>query len=365
MQILSLYLRNFRNYEEAFFSFSPGVNLIIGENGVGKTNLLEALYLLMTGRSFRSSHLSELIHFGKSDFYLEAQFVKNGISQTLKIYATGKEKRILHNFTPLPSLSTLFGIVQGVLFTPQDHELIRGHPACRREYLDLHISQATPLYLYHLTRYYRAMKQRNFLLKRRVERGLEVWEEEMAKAAAFVVQERLQAVTELERSATPIQRFLSNEKDSLSLHYHSSSLQAQENPISFYLGEWKRLRKRELEIGATLTGPHRDDIAIYLSAQAAKAYASEGQVRTLALSLRLSEWERLRSLGEEPPLLAIDDVGISLDEERERKLYSYLPRLGQVFLTSPKMLTGNFHTLHLAKSPPSPNLPVPNLVQNV
>lgn len=351
MHILSLYLRNFRNYEEAFFTFSPGVNLIIGENGAGKTNLVEALYFLITGRSFRAAHLAELILFGKEAFYLEAQFIKNGVTQTLKIYATAKERKVFLNATQLPTISALFGIVPGVLLAPQDLELIRGPPSIRRDFLNLHIAKYSPLYLYHLTRYLRAMKQRNALLKQREVRGIEAWEEEMAKAAEFITVERERAIISLHKKAAKLQLFVSGDQDQLSLYYKAAPLSKRPLSITeFYINEWNRLKVKELDLGVTLSGPHKDDMKVELAGREAKFYASEGQARTMALALRLSEWEQLKALREEVPILAIDDVGISLDREREEKLYSYMPNFGQVFLTSPKELVGNFYTIEISPS---------------
>ena len=142
MTIKQLYLRDFRNYQEANITFSPQINLIWGDNAQGKTNLLEALYLFVTGRSFRTPHLAELIRFGAQAFYLEILFEKNGIEQILKFSYDGTERKITHNATALSSLSTLIGILHGVVLSPEDRALIKGGPAIRRHFLDLLLSQA-------------------------------------------------------------------------------------------------------------------------------------------------------------------------------------------------------------------------------
>lgn len=343
MQILSLYLRNFRNYEETFVPFSPGINLIVGENGEGKTNLLEALYIFVTGRSFRTPHLADLISFGKTHFYLELRFVKNEIEQVLKIYVEGKQRKIYHNFTSISHLSALFGILLGVVLSPQDSDLIQGHPSARRQFLDLHISQENPLYLHHLSRYMRAMKQRNFLLRKKERKSIEIWEEEMARSAAFLTLVRQKVIQELHLEAAPFQSFISNNKDALSLSFRNSALNANkreiEEIIQFYIEQHQKHRQREFELGYTLSGPHKDDIDIFLGEREAKSFGSIGQIRSIAMSLRLSEWERFKKRVEEIPLFFIDDVGMSLDEEREKSLYSLIPKLGQAFLTSPRLLT--------------------------
>ena len=167
MQITSLFLQNFRNYEKAHVVFSPGINLIYGPNAHGKTNLLEALYFLITGRSFRTQSLRDLIYFGADFFRLKAFFIKNGVSQTLEVYFDGEKKKLLWNQTPLTSLSALYGILQGVLIAPEDLQILKGSPSLRRRFLDVQIAQVSPLYLHHLSRYQKAMKHRNTLLRRK------------------------------------------------------------------------------------------------------------------------------------------------------------------------------------------------------
>jgi DNA replication and repair protein RecF len=338
MVILSLYLRNFRNYEEAFIPFSPGVNLITGENGEGKTNLLEALYLFVTGRSFRTSRLADLVQWQKPHFYLELRFLKHNVEQSLKIYADGEQRKILHNYTPISQLSALFGILIGVILSPADFELIAGHPARRRQFLDLHIAQTNPSYLFHLSRYMRALKQRNCLLKAKECSMIDVWEEEMATSAAFLVLTRKKIVEEINAHASPFQAFLSQKKDALSLHYRTAcSFFSLEEAAGYYKEQYQKLRVRELECGYTLSGPHKDDLSILLGDRDAKFFGSEGQLRSTALSLRLAEWERFHNEREEKPLFFLDDVGMGLDTEREKALYSFIPKLGQVFLTSPRL----------------------------
>lgn len=335
-----LYLRNFRNYTEASVRFSAGINAICGPNAQGKTNLLEAIHVLMTGRSFRTSHLSDLIKFGETTFYLEAHFLKNGIDQVLKISCDGLVRKIILNTTPLPTLSALLGILVGVILSPEDSELIKGHPACRRQFLDLLISKASPLYVHHLSRYLRAMKHRNTLLKRKEFTSIGIWEEEMAISGAYVIQERKKAIEQLNQQGHPLQKTLSGNVDELSLSYKSSVPYQKQLDLddirSYLLHQFERLRHREAELGSTLTGPHKDDLIPFLQDKEARLFASEGQQRSCIAALRLAEWNRLKHSLEENPLMCIDDVGISLDSDREKSLYEALAQLGQVFITSPR-----------------------------
>jgi DNA replication and repair protein RecF len=333
MELKSLYLRNFRNYEEATVAFSPGLNVIYGENAQGKTNLLEAIHLLITGRSFRTHHMRDLIRFKAPSFYLEAHFEKNGVDQLLKLNFDGEGRTLIHNATPLPSLSSLLGILNGVIVSPEDHELVKGGPAARRQFLDLQIACESPLYLHHLSRYTRAMKQRNTLLRRKKIETIEIWEEQMAESAAYLTRKRLETVEALEKEEP-----LKNHVDSITLSYQTASPvnRGAETLKAYFIKQYERYRPREVEQGSTLVGPHRDDLMIYVSGKEARLFASEGQTRSCATGLRLAQWARLKTITEETPILCVDDVGISLDANREHSLYKRLGSLGQVFITSPK-----------------------------
>ncbi len=333
--IKSLYLKDFRNYKEAMVHFSPTINLIWGDNAQGKTNLLEALFLFITGRSFRTSHLNELIRFGAKSFYLQLVFEKNGIEQTLKFSFDGKERKIIHNATSLPSLSALLGILNGVVLSPEDRALIKGGPSLRRQFLDILQSQAKPLYLSHLSRYSRAMQQRNHLLKNRNLSTLDIWEAQMADAAALLTQMRAQTVEELENLSQS--EALGSDQLKLSYRTQAHAL-LKESPVtltSFFLQQFLKHRSREFELASTLTGPHRDDIYILVQDKEARHFASEGQQRSCIAALKLAEWKWIKAITGTPPLFGIDDLGVSFDSSREQELFQKMSDLGsQVFITS-------------------------------
>jgi len=344
MLLKSLYLRNFRNYEEAAIAFSPKLNYIYGENAQGKTNLLEAIHLLLTGRSFRTHHNCDLIRFGTPAFYLEAHFEKNGVEQQLKINFDGEGRTVIHNATPLPSLSALLGILNGVIISPEDHELVKGGPAARRQFLDLQIACESPLYLHHLSRYARAMKQRNVLLRRHKLETIEIWEEQMAESATYLTLKRHETIGQLEKEEA-----LKRHVDSLTLSYQTTApvKRDAETIKTYFLKQYEKCRPREVDQGSTQTGPHRDDLMIYVHGHEARFFASEGQTRSCVTSLRLAQWARLKNTTEETPILCVDDVGISLDANRENSLYEQLGSLGQVFITSPRKLQELPHEAHL------------------
>ncbi|MBB65308.1 MAG: DNA replication/repair protein RecF [Waddliaceae bacterium] len=339
MIVNSLRLKNFRNYKSLSLSFCDGVNCVYGANAQGKTNLLESLFLLISGRSFRTSQLKDLIGENEQYFSVEIDFVKYGVEQTLRYVADGKQRRLWHNSTNLSSLSALVGILQGALLAPLDLQLIKGTPQHRRHFLDLQLSQSDPLYLHHLTRYFRALRQRNHLLKQKYVMGIEVWEEQMAVAAAYLFAQRATALELLGKEAERINCCLSASKDSLELRYKTVvDPQLSEEKLScVYLEQLQRTRQKDLTFGSSSIGPHRDDVQVFIQGRDARYFASEGQQHCVVAALRLAEWYLLSGRSEELPLMIVDDVGISLDNTRKKALLAELGKLGQVFISLPRL----------------------------
>jgi DNA replication and repair protein RecF len=337
MWLEKLTLQNFRNYENAQITFCKKTNMIQGENAQGKTNILEALSLLSTGRSFRTPHLSDAIYHGKSSFFIEVHFFKEGVEQSLSLYFDKTTKKILHNKTIYPSFVSILGIVPSVFIVPEDISLIIGAPAERRRFLDIHIAQIDPLYVYHLGRYYKAMKQRNLLLKQQNESSLSSWEHIMAQAAAYLISARIRHLQQLLPDAERFMNVLSKSKDSLTASYHSSLSKPTEGAdlASAYLHLWQQSRKRDLLLKSTLLGPHRDDIMFSINQKEAKYFGSEGQKRCCITALYLSIHMSMEKTLSTAPILGIDDFGAHLDPSRSLALLEHITTSGQTFLTSP------------------------------
>jgi DNA replication and repair protein RecF len=329
MWVKKLYLHHFRNYKQAEIHFSPGVNWITGKNGHGKTNVLEALYLLSTGRSFRTHQLSQLIQKGASFFFIEAEIEREGVNQTLKLSFDGVNKKLQVNATTYTHFTPLIGMLPHVLYAPEDIALVAGLPLYRRKFLDLHLAQFDPLYLYHLARYHKALRQRNELLKSRSEVAIEPWEEVMAQSAAYLIEKRTEMIQQLQDPLKQSIDELSFGADSIDIYYKSSLARSN------LLQQFQKNRKKELHIGTTLSGPHRDDVHFEIQGLSAKSFASEGQKHSIIAGLRLCQWEHLHGQIGNPPLISIDDFGVHLDEERQSQLQEKLKRCGQIFLTSP------------------------------
>lgn len=345
MRIKTLYLQNFRLYDEVFFQFSPGFNVITGPNARGKTTILEAIYLLIAGGSFRSSQLSDMIRHGAEFFLVEARFEKEGMEQQLRFAYNGKEKRIVYNGNPCKNAASMYGLLKGIAMTPDDVALVKGGPAVRRDFIDLQLSQIDPLYVYFLSRYQRAMRQRNALLKLKQQASISSWEHEMAAAAAYIVPRREKEAKDLGLVATNALSRISDSKEKLGLVYKTD---VPGGTAAAYKTVWEKGRERDFYVGHTTAGPHKDDLLVTIGDKEARYFASEGQQRSCTASLRFAGWDQLRVHSDTMPLMLIDDVGVSLDAQRRERLFASLEQLGQVFVTSaePVLITGG-HTLNL------------------
>ncbi len=336
MYLEKLLLRNFRNFRAAELTLSPQVNLFLGNNGQGKTNLLEAIYLLSTGRSFRTRKLSELIFSGAKFFYIEGHFMRDGVSHFIKIYYDEHARKIQYDGTISSHFTCLLGVLPGVLISPEDHEIISGAPADRRRFFDIYLSQSDPLYIQYLSRYFGAMKQRNQLLRMKQERTLSAWEETMALAGSYLISKRKLAINTFQPLLSRWIQVLSLGQDPVVLKYAPST--AAESALELQQALHK-LRGKELILGSTLIGPHKDEVDILLNDRKAKDFSSEGQKRSAMTAIRLAEWELLKETLDAPPILSIDDFGIQLDGTRQQALEEKIGNLGQVFLTAAKPLS--------------------------
>lgn len=337
MYLKSLYLRNFRNYSDAAITFSPRINVITGENAKGKTSILEAIYLLSTGRSFRTLHLSDMIQHGKTFFFVKAELIKDGMTQSLILHFDGKSKKFQYNSNLYLSFNNLLGILPSVLHEPSDIQLITGSPATRRRFMNIHIAQHDPLYVHHLVRFFKSMKQRNFLLKSKNISAIDCWESEMAASGAYLTSQRSQMLEELKKNLNDYSTHLSGENDNIDIQFissiklHTHLKQLKES----YAEELRKNRSRELSLGNSIIGPHRDDFLITINQTSAKTFASEGQKRSSIAALRFSEWDHLCSIAEEAAIMSIDDLGVQLDDVRQMLMQKSLNKFLQVFITTP------------------------------
>ena len=331
MWVHRLNIKNFRNYPALDISFDKGVNVITGENGQGKTNLIEAIHFALTGRSFRTEKTLEMIQKGKEEIASQVHYDLNAINNVIQISFGIQGKKITHNATSYPSFSSLTGTVPTVAISPSDIELIMGAPVTRRRSLNLLIAQHDPFYAHQLARYQKALKARNVLLKRNSFQTIKIYEELLADAGVYIVKARQKIIQELSEW----------------IQYHFFELTQKKLPIvidytfkgkadkSYFIEQHEKNRGQEERVGSTLFGPHRDDLILFLDSLDAKQYASEGQKRALLTSWKLSELKLLKNKTGLDPILFIDDFAIHLDLYRSKLLETVIQNYPQFFLTTP------------------------------
>ncbi len=311
--------------------FGPSFNVIFGSNAQGKTNLLEAISLVSIGRSFRTQKFNEIIRDGASFFYIEAEIIRDGVSQKVQMTFDGTAKKLQLNANEYTTLSPLLGSFPLVLSTPEDMNLTTDAPATRRRFLNLHLAQSKPLYVHHFSRFWHAMKQRNLLLKSKQLKSIECWEHAMAESAEHISKERQSFIQKLQE---PLQK----EHYNLTQNEELAEIKLQSSyPSSapVYLEALKKTRLKERDLGVTLHGPHRDDLLFFIQSKPAKFFASEGQKKTLITALRFAEWKHLSLQMDDKPFMGLDDFCGMLDLNRQKYLKDALQSMGQVFMTTP------------------------------
>jgi DNA replication and repair protein RecF len=341
MWIKRLSSKNFRTYSAVDISFEKGVNVIIGENGQGKTNLLEAIHFAITGRSFRTEKLADLIQTAKPHLSTQVEYEQTSIAHTIKIQYSLEQKKIVHDATVYPTLSSLTGTIPTIAITPSDINLIMGAPVERRRFLNLFISQHDPFYLMQLSRYQKALKARNVLLKRQSVKTIQVYETLLAQSAAYITEKRIKTIQELLPIVQEEFKALTQKKDCITFDYSHRA----ESSTEFFIEQYQKHRPQEEKIGTTLIGPHRDDLVFFLQDLEAKQFASEGQKRALLTALKLAELKMLKEKTGIDPILFIDDFAIHLDVYRCQLLEEVIKDYPQVFLTTPQNIfqTGSLY----------------------
>ena len=341
MIIDKLTLRNFRNYEETVLTPHEGVNLFFGANGSGKTNLLEAVHYCALGKSHRITGDQSAVRIGESFAVCGVSVITGGVRREITVRLVPNElnkKVILIDQKPIRRFSDMMGSLQCVIFSPEDLGLIREGPSMRRRYLDMMISQVNRGYFIALQQYRSGLEQRNALLKNMRAAGqnnagmLDVFEQAMAAPAAVIVAARKKVIAMLAELAADTYRGISGrDGEEFQASYHSA-FRDSENVEEDFMRILKEDREEDLRLGITSDGPHRDDLNLSLNKKNMKVYASQGQIRTAALSLKLAQMKALRAMSGEAPVLLLDDVMSELDKERRMRLVKEISDY-QTFIT--------------------------------
>lgn len=321
-------------------SFVPGhnVTLLSGKNAQGKTNMLEAIYICSTGRSHRTARDRELIKFGSPSSYIDASCVQRDGSHRIEIKLSSTNKKAVRiNNSPAHRLGQLMGHMNAVMFSPEDLQLIKSGPSFRRRFVDIALSQMSSTYFYNLQRYQKTLEQRNALLKNQHGNApietLDAWDAQLSKYGAYLCVRRLSFVTSLNEICSKIHSELTGGKELLKVRYLSSIQEHDQKKAQQSLAQYfKKHRAKDIKRGLTSVGPHRDDIEMVVNDIDVRAFGSQGQQRTCALSMKLAEVEIMKNIIGEYPLLLLDDVFSELDNSRRTWLLNYIGNV-QTFIT--------------------------------
>lgn len=320
MIIKSIELKNFRNYEDLNIQFDKGTNILYGDNAQGKTNILESAYLSGTTKSHKGSKDKEMIRFGEEESHIRTVVVKNEKEYQIDMHLRSRgAKGVAVNKIPIKRASELFGILNIVFFSPEDLNIVKNGPAERRRFIDSELCQIDKLYLSDLTKYNKILNQRNALLKEINFRPgatdtLPVWDEQLLEYGRRIIKSRKQFIEELNEIIHDIHYKISGGKENLILKYEPNI------DDIFFEDELSKARNKDLKLCQTTVGPHRDDMLFSNNGVDIRKFGSQGQQRTAALSLKLSEIDLVKRVIDNTPVLLLDDVLSELDSSRQNYL---------------------------------------------
>ncbi|MCX7884598.1 MAG: DNA replication/repair protein RecF [Caloramator sp.] len=340
MHIKFLELINFRNYSNVLLEPINGLNILVGENAQGKTNIVESIYFTSNIKSYRTFKDRELIKWGSQKAYIREEIEKQNGFTKIEVLINNEDKKAvkingMKNFKP----SDAIGMVNVVIFSPEDLKLLKEGPAIRRKFIDNELNQLRPKYHHAVLQYNHILLNRNNLLKLSfnkpsVKTEIEVFSEQLAEYGSFIIEARYEFIKKLSMIARLIHRKITNGEEEIEVTYQcdagsfNSKSQIKKELLNFYINQIDK----DIEKGYTLRGPHRDDIIIRINGTDARIYASQGQQRSAALSLKLSEIEIIKSEVGEFPILLLDDVMSELDINRQKHLLNTFKNI-QTFLT--------------------------------
>lgn len=328
MRIKNLVLKNFRNYEAEEFSFAEGINVLYGKNAQGKTNCAEAVFYLCTGASPRTGRDKQLIRAGEecARIAASAQTRYGNVSIEADLFENRRELRV--NGAKITKNADLLGNVNGVFFSPGELRMVQDGPEERRRFLNVSVSQLSRSYYTALVRYNKILEQRNALLKNRdlslVFETLPVWDVQLCRYASEIIYRRAEFIQKLAPLAAEKHAFLSDGAEQLCVSSEKKYPQDKEEIAQTLLREFSDNYEKDVRLGYTSAGPHRDDIKLTIGGAEVRVYGSQGQARTAALALKLAEVDIFREEVREPPVLILDDVMSELDLSRRRKLLSQI-----------------------------------------
>ena len=337
MWLESIDIKDFRNYQEQEIECNPHLNVFLGANAQGKTNILESIYFLALTRSHRTHSDKDLIHFQREQLHVKGSLHRSNTILPLEIILSKKGRTTKVNHLKQARLSDYIGKMNVILFAPEDLQLVKGSPAQRRKFIDIELGQIKAIYLSDLSTYNHVLKQRNSYLKTSEQIDhtfLDVLDQQLVDYGTRVIQHRINFVLQMEELAQLKHLDISDQAEVLTLRYLSSVPLGEGDSLhENYLKALKSSRSRDVFKRNTSIGPHRDDLAFYINGMEAD-YGSQGQQRSLILSLKLAEIDLVHQFTQEYPILLLDDVMSELDNNRQLKLLKTISKDIQTFITT-------------------------------
>ncbi|MDD6070882.1 MAG: DNA replication/repair protein RecF [Clostridiales bacterium] len=320
MQINSLELSHYRNYESLNIGFDPGITILYGDNAQGKTNILEAVYISGTTKSHRAAKDKDIIQFGQNEAHIRLNLTKHDVKHRIDMHLRkNKSKGVAVDGQSIKRSGELFGIIHMIFFSPEDLSIVKNGPAERRRFMNLELCQLNKLYYYNYVNYNKALNQRNTLLKQihfnpKLIDTLDMWDDYLMEYGRCLIEERETFIEELNDIVKDIHSHLTGSKENIQIVYEKNV------SITDYEIMMKSKREMDLKYQSTQVGPHRDDICFFINDIDVRKYGSQGQQRTAALSLKLAEIELVKKLIHDTPILLLDDVMSELDSNRKHYL---------------------------------------------
>ncbi len=335
MILTGIRLDNFRNIAAANLNPGRQLTLLYGLNGQGKTNLLEAIYLLGTGRPFRMAKVPDLIRQGAVKAAINGQVHTSGVASEITLELEGKNRRIAVDGKTINRPTELHGKLASVVFSPDDTTMVKQGPETRRRYLDRSLYSCDAGFLRDYHDYYRTLKQRNSLLRSGSTSGLDAWTEQLVDAGIRLMQHRAAYLDRLQQLFQGHYQRIADGRETVELNYCPDIAAGTDDPRKHFMQQQEQCRASDLRHGVTGHGPHRDDLTFLIDGRALKTFGSQGQQRSFVLALKLAELDHLQQSLGEPPIMLLDDIVSELDPERIYNLLSFLrQREVQVLITT-------------------------------
>ena len=331
MILTTIQVKNIRNLQPVTLDLSTGINILYGQNAQGKTNLLEAIYFCGVGRSHRTTSSKDLIHFNETEGLINVKIAGQYVTDTIRVQLSRHHpKEIAVNGQPIKKIIELFKSLFVIIFSPEDLNIVSAGPQVRRKFMDINLCQINPTYYYHLGRYYHVLNQRNNLLKMckknpNSRETLEIWDDQLVDYGRKLIDYRMAYIESLKLIAHDFHYKITNEKEKLKIMYKPSV------EIENYQKKLKQNLEKDIMMGNTSVGIHKDDLTLFVNDIDMRGFGSQGQKRSVSLSLKLSGIEYIKEKYE-PPILLLDDVLSELDESRQRFLLQEIKGL-QTILT--------------------------------